>query len=365
MGFQNAATGLTGRAEQTGLMVATAIAPGTFEPSLVPRSLKDQAVVTGLATTLSYVLTVATQDSIEAAASTFAPRMPGDSAESRQRAAAVLLDLAVIPAGLVAQRALSRRSGEPVLRGLTRQAAWRTSVTGIGGVVFALVQSGTRKLDEAVGAQGRLARFPIAVPAGLAVGWAIEARRKRGLADEPQTADIPTVAPAAAAAAGVGVAAAISAAAYGERLVATGAGALLSAGLPGSSAQWRLVGHTLCLAGLTFGGTVLFHRAMQKVEAGATAIEPLLDDETGHHWVGATVSGANREPRAVGHLGSGGQATRVRVRATPTGPRPPRRSSRPVDRDRDGGAGEGESCPGLCGTRQRADRAGTRRPGPR
>ncbi len=365
MGFQNAATGLAGRAEQTGLMVATAMAPGTFEPSLVPRSLKDQAVVTGLATTLSYVLTVATQDSIEAVASTFSSRMPGDSAESRQRAAAVLLDLAVIPTGLVAQRALSRRPGEPVVRGLTRQAAWRTTVTGIGGVVFALVQSGTSRLDDALGAQGRLARFPIAVPAGLAVGWAIEAQRKRGLSGEPQIDDTSPVPPVEAAAAGLGVAAALSAAAYGERLVATGVGALLVC--------WIARLQPLLAAGrsrrLPCRAWRRWHRPFPSRDAEDRGRGD-GDRARAQGRVRAPLGGrdrerSNREPRAVGHLGSRGPATRYRVRASPTGPRPPRGNSRPVDRDRDGGAGEGQSDPGLRGARQCADRAGTRRPGSR
>lgn len=290
MGFQNWGTGLSGRGEQTGLLVAAAIAPGTFEPSLVPRSLLDQGVVTGLATTLSYVLTVATQDTIESFASTFAPKMPGASAESRQRAAAALIDLAVIPTGIAAQRALSRRPGERVLRGIARQVAWRSTVTGIGGSVFALVQAGTRRLDDSIGAGGRLARFPIAVPAGLALGLAVETRLGRELRDEPLNGSTVSVDPARAAA-GVGVAGALSVMAYGERLVASATGSALSALLPGSSQLWRPVGHALCLGGLAVGGSALYHRAMQKIEAGQAIIEPVLDDETAHRWVRPTVSG--------------------------------------------------------------------------
>ncbi|MGH8826382.1 MAG: alpha/beta-hydrolase family protein, partial [Jiangellaceae bacterium] len=282
---------LSGRGEQTGLLVAAAVAPGTFEPSLVPRGLLDQAVVTGLATTLSYVLTVATQDTIEAFASAFAPRMPGPSAESRQRAAAALLDLAVIPAGLAAQRALSRHPGEAVLRGMARQTAWRMTVTGIGGMVFALVQAGTRRLDDTLGVEGRLARFPIAVPAGVVLGLAVEARVRRGLPAEPWTTSPGAVDPVPAAALSIGVAAALSTVAYGERLVASATGSALSALLPGPGQLWRPVGHALCLGGLAAGGSVVYHRAMHKIEAGQAIIEPALDDDAAHRWVGPTVSG--------------------------------------------------------------------------
>ena len=71
MGANGGAPGLSGRGQRP-VFVAAAVAPGTFAPSLVPRSSVDQGVVTGLATTLSYLLTIASQDTLEAAASTFA-----------------------------------------------------------------------------------------------------------------------------------------------------------------------------------------------------------------------------------------------------------------------------------------------------
>jgi uncharacterized membrane protein len=292
MSFQGWAAGLSGRGEQTGLLVAAAIAPGTFEPSLTPRSLLDQGVVTGLATTLSYVATVATQDTIEAAAAALAPHLPGASADSKQRAAAALLDLALIPAGLAARRALSWRPNEPVLRGLARQTAWRITVTGIGGTLFAVVQFGARRLDDTVGADGRLARVPIGLPAGLALGLVAEARRRRGSRDEPQTNDGPALDPVRAAAAGVGVATALSAAAYGERFIAHTTGSVLATWLPGPDRMWRPAGHLLCLGGLALAGSAVFRRAIQKLEMGTTTIEPILDDEGGHRWVGPTTSGA-------------------------------------------------------------------------
>src|SRR5438552_17965472 len=102
-------SGLTGRGEQTGLLVAAAVAPGTFEPSLVQRSLLDEGIVTGLATTLSYVMTVASLDAIEAVATTLSPHVHGHTATLRQRRDILAIDLAVITVRLLAQRALPRR----------------------------------------------------------------------------------------------------------------------------------------------------------------------------------------------------------------------------------------------------------------
>src|SRR5689334_23078265 len=53
-------------APDVGLVVAAATAPGTFAPSLSPRSALDQGLVTGLSTGLHYLLAVEAQEVLEA-----------------------------------------------------------------------------------------------------------------------------------------------------------------------------------------------------------------------------------------------------------------------------------------------------------
>jgi uncharacterized membrane protein len=53
-------------APEVGLVVAAALAPGTFAPSLSPRSAVDQGIVTGLATGLHYLLAAGAQDALVA-----------------------------------------------------------------------------------------------------------------------------------------------------------------------------------------------------------------------------------------------------------------------------------------------------------
>jgi hypothetical protein len=48
-----------GTAPDVGLVVAAALAPGTFAPSLASRTAVDQGLVTGLATGLHYLLAAA------------------------------------------------------------------------------------------------------------------------------------------------------------------------------------------------------------------------------------------------------------------------------------------------------------------
>ena len=369
MGVRGMGTGLSDRGQQTGLLVAAAVAPGTFEPLLVPRSALDQGVVTGLATSLSYLLTVTTQDTLEAAASMLAPRLQAISAPSQERAAAALLDLAAISAGLVARRALRPRAHESTVRALARLAAWGAAMTGLGGLTLAAVQVGTRSLDDRLGADGRLAAFPVAIPAGLMLGWAIESARRPRSSEELQApADTPADR-ARAAAIGIGIAGGLSAAAYGERLVANSAGSIMSARLPGSPTVWRLSGHAVCLGGLVFAGGFLFDRTMQRIEAGEATVEPVLDDDTADRWVGPTVSGGRDSLVPWSTPGSCRAAARVRLCAAAARCRPPEGDTGPVDRDGDGRAGEGHSRPGLRRLRQRTDRsragrAGARRDGP-
>jgi uncharacterized membrane protein len=292
MGVQQWVARLAGPGDQTGLLVAAAGAPGTFEPSLVPRSLQDQAIVTGIGTSLSYLLTAATQDSIEALTVGVLGWVAGLDDPARQRRASLIADLAVIPLGIAVHQVLTRRPGEPMLRGISRQVAWRVAVTGFGGTVFTLSRTGMAAADRAVGAGGRLVAVPLGAPIGLGIGLALEAYRRRGLPDEPATTDAPVVDPLRAAAASAGVVAAMSAAALGQRLLADGTGALLATALPGGRVVWRPVGHAITLAALVAGGTVLWHRAIRSIEAGTNVIEPIIDDDGGHRWVGPTASGS-------------------------------------------------------------------------
>ncbi len=294
MGIEQWAARLAGPGDQTGLLIAAATVPGTFEPSLVPRSLMDQAIVTGIGSSLNFVLTVATQDLIEAITAGIAGRSAGPGPAGGRRSATLALDLAVIPAGVAVSRLLARRSGESVVRGMARQVAWRMGVTGLGASLFTLTEIGMTTLDRAVGGRGRLCRIPLGAPAGLALGLALESYRRRGLAEEPITTDAPAVRPLPAALASAGVVGAVSAAALVQRLLADGVGAVLATWLPGDRIVWRQVGHAITLAALVGAGTVVWHRAIGSIEAGTNAIEPLIDDEGGRRWVGDGASGSAR-----------------------------------------------------------------------
>jgi uncharacterized membrane protein len=111
--------GIGGRTQQAGTLVAATIMPLTFQPTLMPRSPLDQALVTGISTALNYSFAALVQDSIEALALRGAGRTdPAKVDRHTWRRASIGLDLAAIAAGLAVQSAMRPRPGERLPRGV-------------------------------------------------------------------------------------------------------------------------------------------------------------------------------------------------------------------------------------------------------
>ena len=105
--------GVGGRTQQVGTLVAVAVLPITFQRSLMPGSAFDQALVTGISTSLNYGLAALIQDSIEALAlRSVGAADPAWVDRHGWRRASVGLDLAAIGVGLAIQRVLRPRPGE-------------------------------------------------------------------------------------------------------------------------------------------------------------------------------------------------------------------------------------------------------------
>src|SRR4051812_38303216 len=164
-GAQRRSSGRAGTASgasEVGLVLAAAMAPGTFAPSLTARTALDQGLVTGLATGLHFLLTAAAQDALGATAGFL---VDGKLTPAGRRLAAIAVDAAAVPAGLAVLRALPPQADDP-LRGALRQAAWRLGVTGLGGALLGGAEIGAHALDDRLRLGGRLARVPVAVPVG-------------------------------------------------------------------------------------------------------------------------------------------------------------------------------------------------------
>jgi hypothetical protein len=288
--------------------------------------------VTGFAGGLHYLLTVGTQDAVQAAAAALARSAPaglGADPAIRRGRLTLLADLAVIPLGLAVQRMLPARPGEPMARGLLRQSAWRLVLTGVGGTLAVATQAGARALDARLGAGGRLAAFPFAVPVGLAVAYAVDRRRAAELDEAtaapggPEDTEPAPPWPRSLAIAG-GVVGGLAAAGYAEHLAAGLAGRALASVLPGDHRLWRLAGHGGCLVLLGAGAYALWGRAMRKIESGTSAAVPVMEADEAARWTGPTVSGSAESLVPWATLGREGRRHALAmVRPRPLADRPP------------------------------------------
>ena len=297
-----AAVRLSRRAEQIGLLAASGFAPGTFARSLGPRSTIDQGVITGLVSALSYVMTVGAQDALAVLATAGPAR---SAAELRRRI--LLADLAAIPAGLALQRALPPRDDEPVVRSMARQVGWRAAVTGFGSLLFVGVGEAADRIDDRIGAGGRLSRFPVGAPVGVLVAAGLEWQRRQRLPDQPDEPESARASAIASVGTALGVAGGLAALRVGERALASLISGPLGRRLPGSALTWRMAGHGLVLGAAGVGVSALWSRAMQRIESGTSVVDPVLENALGQEWVLPTCSGSEQSLVSWASLGREGR----------------------------------------------------------
>ena len=276
MSRQSPNAGIGGRTQQAGTLVAATVMPITFQPTLMPRSTLDQALITGISTSLNYALAALIQDSIEALALRGAGRTdPAKVDRHTWRRASVGLDLAAIAAGLAAQSGLRPRAGERLPRGGARTVAWWPSATGLSGAVVGVLQELTNRRGDTQDHS-----IPVAPFAGAVLAAVNDFRRRRWEAQFPGIGvDEGALASAAKSfAMSLGVTAGLTGLAAGERLLAESVGTVLERGLPGHERLYRPLGHLAAVSVL--GGALyrLVRRVDHKIERGAEQIEAAFDD---------------------------------------------------------------------------------------
>jgi uncharacterized membrane protein len=272
---QSPNAGIGGRTQQAGTLLAATVMPITFQPTLMPRSALDQALVTGISTGLNYSLAALIQDSIEALALRGAGRSdPSKVDRHAWRRASVGLDLAAIGAGVAVQSALRPRPAERLPRGGARTAGWWLSATGLSGAAVGVLQELTGRRGDTEDHS-----IPVAPFAGAALAAVNEYRRRRWEARFPGVG-VDEGAPASAFKSFVmslGVTAGLTGLAAGERLFAAAVGGMAERGLPGHERLYRPLGHLAALSVL--GGALygLVRRVDHRIEQGAEQIEAAFD----------------------------------------------------------------------------------------
>ncbi|MCX6459439.1 MAG: alpha/beta-hydrolase family protein [Actinobacteria bacterium] len=287
------ATEIVGRAQQVGLVMAAAAVPGTFERSLSDRTWIDQGLITGLATGTHFLLSVMTQDAIDTAGVALSTALPLPTRWSDTQRADVMtlaLDLAAIPLGLAAFRLVKREEHETWPRGIARQSAWRLWVTGLGGAILVGSTAAARVVDHRLGANGKIARLPVAIPVAIGVDLALERLSQRAWPAEHRT-DPAGRGPLLGLAAGTGVVLVLAGGTAAESWAARQLGSIGYRVLPISEDLWRRAGHVVALGAAAAITSMLWNRAMGGIESGTSQFDEGMDESVPGLWTTPMVSG--------------------------------------------------------------------------
>ncbi len=265
----------------------------SYQPGLLPRSVGDQAILTGLTSAVNYGLVASTGSAVEG----LATAVVGHERMQRPGVAAVAHGVAHAGAaatGVAVWRLLPRRESEPVKRAALRSAAWITAMTGVTGFLASGLLGAGEVLQARRGWSYRRVVGPgsLALATAAAVGLTARNRRdaKRDLLPPPtdplplsqqaqayeerQVAKyekVPSLARSLVF--GVGVSAGLQGAAFAESLVAEGIAHGIKRGAPSLAPFANWIGHSVTLGAVGAAVVAGLEYVNRQADAGGAAIE--------------------------------------------------------------------------------------------
>jgi uncharacterized membrane protein/membrane protease YdiL (CAAX protease family) len=272
-----------GRSSQAGMVLASAAAAKSFERTLMPRTTRDQGVITGLSIALVYSTTAIFQDLIENSAE-FLLKCKSQPSDDRVRRATMVADLAAVAGGATLQRLLSQQQGESLGRGATRTAGYFTMMAGMSGFAVGFVQDLLDILDPDPKRSHNDRTLGVTLLGGGLMALVSDFLRRRAerIAEEgepgaPFYRQEWNVQVRRSLVTSSGVVVALGGIAAGERLLGSLIGRSLERGLMGSSSFWRMFGHVGALGAMGALAYAGLDRVYQTIEAGTGKIEPAFD----------------------------------------------------------------------------------------
>lgn len=263
----------SGRAEQAGMFLAGAAVPFTFQRTLMPRSVFDQALATGIVMALEYAVGALVQDTVEAAAAwTANAHEHGVELEDRTwRRYSIAIDLPAIVLGAALKRTFRQRRGESVARSWARLAGTFIANGAFSGLCVAAFQEVTDDLHL-----HRLRAFPLALPGGVVLAGLLDSSRERA----ERSAEVACLSPAQeweAFAMSPLIAIALAGMSVGERALARSVSHSLSRIFNGHERLLRPLGHISAIAGVGFGLGLLLKLVYGRIEEVASKVEPAFN----------------------------------------------------------------------------------------
>ncbi|MGZ4689969.1 MAG: alpha/beta-hydrolase family protein [Acidimicrobiia bacterium] len=274
------------RADQSGMLLAAANVPLTFQRTLMPRPTVDQAIVTGLSIATNHAFVSLIQESIQSTALVALRRTNLRSDNVAWGRMSVALDAVAIGAGIGLQRRFRQRHRERLPRAAARTGGYWLTMTGSTGAIIG-------GLQEAVGTFKKETpnTVPVVVPAAGVLAALLELWRRRA---ERLDVDLPSdgaaVAPLKALGLGVGVAASVSVISLGERVLADRVARIAARVLPVSEEVALPLGHALALATLGSATKFLVERALGGIEHKETSVEAAFDIPPPNPYVSGSVA---------------------------------------------------------------------------
>lgn len=201
-----------------GLMSAVAVIPRTFQQPLMPRSLYDQGIITGLTVAMVYLMGVIFQDGVNAVADTLEDPNADDSAHNASEPR-LWLSIAAIAAGWGIERWLAYEKDEPIKKSIGRTSGYWLRNIGIAGAIAGTIYQADKRLFQDKPDSGQNNILPWVISAGVLYTLAGEYLRTR---DESVSIkeNLLKAQPARAVAIGAGVTAALTGIVYSERKIA-------------------------------------------------------------------------------------------------------------------------------------------------
>ena len=274
------------RADQSGMLLAAANVPLTFQRTLMPRPTMDQAIVTGLSIASNHALVSLVQETIQSTALVALRRTNQRSDNVAWGRMSIGLDAVAIGAGIGLQRVFRQRPREALPRSAARTAGYWLTTTGSAGAIIG-------GLQEAVGTFRRETpnTVPVVVPAAGLLTAVLELRRRRA---ERLDADLPSdgaaIAPLKALGLGVAVAAAASTMSLGERVLADRVARIASTVLPVSEEVALPLGHAAALLVLGSATRYLIEHVLGGIERKETSVEAAFDIPPPNPYVSGSVA---------------------------------------------------------------------------
>jgi len=265
-------------AARAGILAASANVASTFARGLLPRSVGDQAVATGVSTAVMFQAATTAHAAAETIA-LFTTGTHGMRGREPDPTRTMVADLSFVAVGIVIEQVLPRRSDEVLAASIIRFGAESLMLGGAAGAAVAVVDQGLARIFPGQA----LVKRPIAVDVGLGgmvAGLNVYLRhqhaREYGLVDPDRRAikSAGLMATLKASVSGVAAAGAMLTLATAEQLVAHSVKNFLDRKVSRFDIGSPMVGHTVAygMLGLAAGGTFIV--AKRKIEKGASVVEP-------------------------------------------------------------------------------------------